>query len=295
MGSGLYQRNLCGRGSRFYYAAGRIIRGIDGIQSKGWYRKVGTAYTANGAAPAADGTQQELDATRVKIGDHLLVKPGETVAVDGVIVKGRTSINQAVMTGESLPVDKTVGDDVFSGTVNQFGAFEMKATKVGADSSIQRMIKLVQAADASKSKIVGLADRWAVWVVIGAAAIAGLCYVFTRDIIRSVTVLVVFCPCALVLATPTAIMAGIGNVTKHGFLVRTGDALERLSQVNRVMFDKTGTLTYGKPEVTEIVSVGDMSKEQLLRCTATVENASEHPLGKAIVRRAKKNSGIQKT
>ncbi len=235
-----------------------------------------------------DGTQQELDATRVKIGDHLLVKPGETVAVDGVIVKGRTSINQAVMTGESLPVDKTVGDDVFSGTVNQFGAFEMKATKVGADSSIQRMIKLVQAADASKSKIVGLADRWAVWVVIGAAAIAGLCYVFTRDIIRSVTVLVVFCPCALVLATPTAIMAGIGNVTKHGFLVRTGDALERLSQVNRVMFDKTGTLTYGKPEVTEIVSVGDMSKEQLLRCTATVENASEHPLGKAIVRRAKK-------
>ncbi len=241
-----------------------------------------------------DGTQQEVDAALVKIGDHLLVKPGETVAVDGVIVKGRTSINQAVMTGESLPVDKTTGDDVFSGTVNQFGAFEMKATKVGEDSSIQRMIQLVQAADASKAKIVGLADRWAVWVVIGAAAIAGLCYVFTQDIIRSVTVLVVFCPCALVLATPTAIMAGIGNVTKHGFLVRTGDALERLSQVNRVMFDKTGTLTYGKPEVTEIVSIGDMDKIQLLRCTAAVENASEHPLGKAIVRRANKEQWKQK-
>lgn len=237
----------------------------------------------------ADGSEEVIPAENVKVGEHLLVKPGETVAVDGKIIQGQTSINQAVMTGESLPVDKTVGDDVFSGTVNQFGAFTMDATKVGEDSSIQRMIRLVQSADASKAKIVNLADRWAFWIVIGAATIAILSYIFTHDIIRSVTVLVVFCPCALVLATPTAIMAGIGNVTKHGFLVREGDALERLSHVNRIMFDKTGTLTYGTPEVTNIVA-NNVKTDELLQYTAAVESSSEHPLGQAIVRKAKKDT-----
>lgn len=236
----------------------------------------------------ADGTEKVIDAAEVKVGDRLLVKPGETIAVDGKITKGQTSVNQAVMTGESLPVDKGVGEEVYSGTVNQFGAFEMEATKVGEDSSIQRMIRLVQSADAGKAKIVNLADRWAVWIVIGAATIAALAYLFTQDIIRSVTVLVVFCPCALVLATPTAIMAGIGNVTKHGFLVREGDALERLSHVNRMMFDKTGTLTYGMPEVTHLIPAEGVNTAALLSYTAAVEGSSEHPLGKAIVRRAKK-------
>ena len=143
---------------------------------------------------------------------------GESVPVDGVIVSGQTSINQAVMTGESLPVDKTVGDEVSSGTVNQFGAFEMRADKVGEDSSIQRMIRLVQSADAGKAKIVGLADRWATWIVVIALSAATLTWLVTGQIIRAVTILVVFCPCALVLATPTAIMAAIGNATKHGFL-----------------------------------------------------------------------------
>ena len=186
--------------------------------------------------------EKVVPAEQVKIGDRIRVLPGETVPVDGIILSGQTSINQAVMTGESLPVDKTVGDEVSSGTVNQFGAFEMEATKVGEDSSIQRMIRLVQSADAGKAKIVGLADRWATWIVVIALTAAALTWFFTSEIIRAVTILVVFCPCALVLATPTAIMAAIGNATKHGFLVREGDALERLSKVTKITFDKTGTV-----------------------------------------------------
>ena len=160
-----------------------------------------------------NGTEKVIAAQQVKVGDRLRVLPGETVPVDGVILSGETSINQAVMTGESLPVDKGPGDEVSSGTVNQFGAFEMEAARVGEDSSIQRMIRLVQSADAGKAKIVGLADRWATWIVVIALSAAALTWVFTREIIRAVTILVVFCPCALVLATPTAITAAIGNAT----------------------------------------------------------------------------------
>lgn len=155
-----------------------------------------------------------IPAEKVQVGDILRVLPGESIPVDGMILSGQTSVNQAVMTGESMPVDKTVGDEVSSGTVNQFGTFEMKATKVGEDSSIQRMIRLVQSADAGKAKIVGIADKWATWIVVIALAAAALAWLVTEEIIRSVTVLVVFCPCALVLATPTAIMAAIGNATK---------------------------------------------------------------------------------
>ena len=161
-----------------------------------------------------------IPAEQVQVGDILRVLPGETVPVDGIILSGQTSINQAVMTGESLPVDKAAGDEVSSGTVNQFGAFEMKAAKVGEDSSIQRMIRLVQSADAGKAKIVSIADRWATWIVVIALTAAALTWLISGQIIRAVTILVVFCPCALVLATPTAIMAAIGNATKHGFLVR---------------------------------------------------------------------------
>lgn len=199
------------------------------------------------------GTETVVPAEQVQVGDMLRVLPGETVPVDGVITAGQTSINQAVMTGENLPVDKTVGDEVSSGTVNQFGAFEMRAAKVGEDSSIQRMIRLVQSADAGKAKIVGLADRWATWIVVIALTAAALTWAVTGQIIRAVTILVVFCPCALVLATPTAIMAAIGNATKHGFLVREGDALERLARVKILAFDKTGTLTCGTPEVVAVV------------------------------------------
>ena len=240
--------------------------------------------TPRTARVVTNGLETVIPAEQVKVGDLLRVLPGETVPVDGVIRTGTTSINQAVMTGESLPVDKGVGDEVSSGTVNQFGSFDMEATKVGEDSSIQRMIRLVQSADAGKAKIVGLADRWATWVVVIALSAAVLTWIFTHEIIRSVTILVVFCPCALVLATPTAIMAAIGNATKHGFLVREGDALERLSKVSKLTFDKTGTLTYGTPKVVAVRSfLSDLSEEQLYFYAASAELWSEHPLGKAVV------------
>lgn len=242
-----------------------------------------------------NGTEKIIPAEEVKVDDILRVLPGESVPVDGIILSGQTSINQAVMTGESLPVDKKEGDTVSSGTVNQFGAFEMKATKVGEDSSIQRMIRLVQSADAGKAKIVGLADRWATWIVVIALTAAALTWIFTEQIIRAVTILVVFCPCALVLATPTAIMAAIGNATKHGFLVREGDALERLSTVKKIAFDKTGTLTLGNPKVIAVKNVSEQfSGDDVYTFTAAAEQLSEHPLGKAIVDsyRQEKNAAL---
>ena len=237
-----------------------------------------------------DGREQVIPAGEVKVGDRIRVLPGETIAVDGEILSGQTSINQAVMTGESLPVDKAPGDPVSSGTVNQFGAFEMKATKVGEDSSIQRMIRLVQSADAGKAKIVCLADRWATWIVVMALTTAVVTGYITGEVIRAVTVLVVFCPCALVLATPTAVMAAIGNAARHGFLVREGDALERLAQVKRVAFDKTGTLTYGRPQVAAVKSFNNaLTDDDLYLYAASVEKLSEHPLAQAVVGSFAKN------
>lgn len=231
-----------------------------------------------------EGEETVVPADRVKPGDILRVLAGETVAVDGAIVKGKTSIDQSVMTGESLPVDKGEGDEVYSGTVNQFGTFDMVAQKVGEDSSLQRMIRLVESADAGKAKIVGIADRWATWVVATALFAAAATWFATGEVIRSVTILVVFCPCALVLATPTAIMAGIGNATKYGILIREGDALERLAQVGRIAFDKTGTLTCGRPAVVQVRSVDpELDGPALLELAASAEMRSEHPLGKAIV------------
>lgn len=231
-----------------------------------------------------NGTEVIVPAEQVQVGDLLRVLPGEVIPVDGVILSGQTSVNQAVMTGESLPVDKGPGDVVSSGTVNQFGGFEMRAARVGEDSSIQRMIRLVQSADAGKAKIVGLADRWATWIVVIALTAAALTWLVTGQIIRAVTILVVFCPCALVLATPTAIMAAIGNATKHGFLVRQGDALERLAGVSRITFDKTGTLTCGKPRVVRVQSMlPQLSDTDLYRLCGAAEQFSEHPLGKAVV------------
>lgn len=229
------------------------------------------------------GVEKIIPADEVRRGDVLKVLPGESIPVDGIITSGRTSIDQSVMTGESMPVDKTVGDEVASGTVNRFGSFEMRAEKVGEDSSIRRMIKLVQSADAGKAKIVGLADRWATWIVVIALSSALITWLVTGQIIRAVTILVVFCPCALVLATPTAIMAAIGNATKHGFLVREGDALERLAQVKKIAFDKTGTLTVGKPQVVCAKSVSEYRDDEIYKLAAAVEQHSEHPLGKAVV------------
>lgn len=228
--------------------------------------------------------EKVIPAADVRVGDVLRVLPGESIPVDGVIISGETSVDQSVMTGESLPVDKSQGDEVSSGTVNRFGSFDMRATRVGEDSSIQRMVRLVQSADAGKAKIVGLADRWATWIVVIALSAAAITWAVTGEIIRAVTILVVFCPCALVLATPTAIMAAIGNATKHGFLVREGDALERLALVTHVCFDKTGTLTRGELRVQAVKSfIPGLSEDELYSLAAGAEVRSEHPLGRAVV------------
>ena len=232
----------------------------------------------------ANGQEKMIPAEEVEIGSLLRVLPGETVPVDGVVVHGETSIDQSVVTGESIPVDKHSGDVVFSGTVNCFGSFDMQTTRRDADSSIQRMIRLVHSADAGKARIVRLADRWATWIVVIALGSAGVIWYATGEVIRAVTVLVVFCPCALVLATPTAIMAAIGNATRHGILIREGDALERLAAVRNVVFDKTGTLTSGEPRVSALCSLlEEMPEQDLFLAAASAELRSEHPLGKALV------------
>jgi len=255
-----------------------VARARDGLEKL-------VRLTPRTARVVVDGAEKILSADEVKVGDVLRVRPGETIPVDGVIISGETSINQASLTGESLPVDKKSGDEVASGTLNQFGAFEMWATRVGEDSSLQRLIRLTRSADAGKAKIVRLADRWATWVVITALTVAAVCYAVTGDITRSVTVLVVFCPCALVLATPTAIMAAIGNVTRRGILVREGDALERLASVTSLALDKTGTLTVGQPQVMEVVSAApEITERSLFELVAAAERSSEHPLGRAVVR-----------
>ena len=263
----------------FIMQLGALLEDLTVAKARAGIEKL-VRLTPQTARLVKDGTETIIAATDVAVDDILRVLPGETIPVDGVIL----SVNQAVMTGESLPVDKTIGDDVSSGTVNQFGTFEMKATKVGEDSSIQRMIRLVQSADAGKAKIVGLADRFATWIVVIALSAAALTWLFTGQIIRAVTILVVFCPCALVLATPTAIMAAIGNATKHRFLVREGDALEKLAKVSKITFDKTGTLTCGTPKVVTACSAHPgYSSEDIYRFCAGAEQHSEHPLGKAVL------------
>lgn len=267
----------------FIMQLGALLEDLTVAKARAGIEKL-VRLTPQTARVIKNGKEETIPAERVRVGDILRVLPGETIPVDGVICSGQTSINQAVMTGESMPVDKKEGDEVSSGTVNQFGAFDMEAVKVGEDSSIQRMIKLVQSANAGKAKIVSLADRWATWIVVIALSAALITGLITGEIIRAVTILVVFCPCALVLATPTAIMAAIGNATKHGFLVKEGDALERLAGVRIIAFDKTGTLTCGNPCVISVKSISEnFSENEVYRLAASAERLSEHPLGKAIV------------
>ena len=267
----------------FIMQLGSLLEDLTVAKARAGIEKL-VQLTPQTARRISGGAEEDIPAENVRVGDVLRVLPGETIPVDGVILTGVTSVNQAVMTGESLPVDKGPGDEVSSGTVNQFGSFDMRAAKVGEDSSIQRMIRLVQSADAGKAKIVGLADRWATWIVVTALVAAAGTWAVTGEVIRAVTILVVFCPCALVLATPTAIMAAIGNATKHGFLVREGDALERLATVRRLCFDKTGTLTTGHPRVAAVRSFDEgLGEDGLYALAASVEARSEHPLGKAVV------------
>ena len=231
-----------------------------------------------------DGKEEMIPAEEIRQGDLLRILPGETIPVDGTILSGETSVNQSIMTGESLPVDKSVGEEVFCGTINRFGSIDISATKVGENSSLQKLIRMVQDAESKQAPMQRIADRAASWLVPVALLIAVLAYVFSGNIVTAVTVLVVFCPCALVLATPTAIMAAIGQATKHGVIIKSGEALEKMGKVDIIAFDKTGTLTYGRLDVSDIISFDEnVSERELLALAASAEARSEHPLGKAIV------------
>lgn len=244
-----------------------------------------------------DGTLIKTPLENINVGDIVVIKAGELVAVDGKVVKGEASIDQSSLTGEYLPVDVAAGDSVFGGTMNKNGVIEVEVTKLQKDMTIAKMAELTIEAEGKKAPISRVADKWVgiiVPIVLLTSFIVGLIAAFgfklgaVQSIIRAVTILVVFCPCALALATPTAVAAGLGNAAKNGVLIKSGGALEVLSHTDTVCFDKTGTMTEGKIVLDEVVAV-DMSEDELIKLTASVEKYSEHPLAIAVMNRADKN------
>lgn len=280
----------------FIMAIGAILEDMTTERAKKGLKKLISLAPTQGRR-IAWGKEEMIPVQEIRREDVLRILPGETIPVDGVIVSGETSVDQSIMTGESLPVDKRAGEEVFCGTINRFDAIDIRATKVGQDSSLQKLIRMVREAEEKKAPMARIADKAASWLVPVALIIAVITGFVTQDIVRAVTVLVVFCPCALVLATPTAIMAAIGQATKHGVIIKSGEALEKMGKVDTIAFDKTGTLTYGRLEVSDIVCLDPaMDKSALLSLTASAEAKSEHPLGKAIVAFAKKgNVSIQES
>lgn len=271
----------------FIMAIGAILEDMTTNRAKKGLKKLICLAPTQGRK-LENGTEKMVAATEIQCGDILRVLPGEAIPVDGRIMSGETSVDQSIMTGESLPVDKGIGEEVFCGTINRFGAIDIEATKVGEDSSLQKLIRMVQEAENKQAPMQRIADKCASWLVPAALLIAIAAGLFTQDIVRAVTVLVVFCPCALVLATPTAIMAAIGQATKHGVIIKSGEALEKMGKVDMIAFDKTGTLTYGRLEVCDILSFdAALSEMELLALAASAEIKSEHPLGKAIVASAR--------
>ncbi len=246
-----------------------------------------------GRVITADG-EKLVDAKDIKSGDVIRVLPGESFPSDGIITVGNTTVDQSIMTGESLPVDKEIDDEVFTGTINRFGSVDVKVTRSFENSSLQKMIKLVEDAENNKAPMQKIVDKWAAWLVPIAIIIAVATYLILAlalnqpddALVRAVTVLVVFCPCALALATPTSIMAAIGQATKKGVLIKSGEALERMGTVSTIAFDKTGTITHGKLAVSDIKTFG-VSEKELMTLVSSVEGRSEHPIGKATVSYAK--------
>lgn len=274
----------------FIMAIGEFLEDMTTDRAKKGLKKLISLAPTQGRR-IVGGQETMISAEEICENDLLRILPGETIPVDGIIVQGNTSVDQSIMTGESLPVDKTVDDAVFCGTINCFGAIDIRATKVGKDSSLQKLIRMVQEAEDRKAPMARIADTAASWLVPAAMLVAIITGVVTQDIVRAVTVLVVFCPCALVLSTPTAIMAAIGQATKNGVVVKSGEALERMGKINTIAFDKTGTLTYGMLEVCDVLSFdNDLGESMLLSLAASAEAKSEHPLGKAIVDCAKKKN-----
>ena len=243
-----------------------------------------------------DGQEVEVPVEEVQVGDLIRVKPGEKVPVDGVVTEGNSTVDESMLTGESIPVSKTVGDEVIGASLNKTGSFILKATKIGKDTALSQIIQLVEQAQGSKAPIAKLADKVSgvfVPIVIVLALVSGLAWYFLGQeswvfaLTITISVLVIACPCALGLATPTAIMVGTGKGAENGILLKSGEALEEANHVNMVVFDKTGTITNGTPVVTDVVTVDSTDADALIRLAASLEVASEHPLGEAIVAKAK--------
>lgn len=243
-----------------------------------------------------DGKEYEVPIDEVEIGHIILVKPGEKIPVDGIVLEGNTSIDESMLTGESIPVEKKAGDPVYAASINKNGMIRFQATKVGGDTALAQIIKLVEEAQGSKAPIAQMADivsGYFVPIVFGIAVLAFLAWFISGEsLVFSLTIfiaiLVIACPCALGLATPTAIMVGTGKGAEYGILIKGGEALETTHKINTIVFDKTGTITEGKPEVTDILTAGSTERNQLLQLAASAEKGSEHPLGEAIVNEAEK-------
>lgn len=240
-----------------------------------------------------DGVEMALPIEKVDIGNIIVVRPGERIPVDGIIVEGNSAVDESMITGESIPIDKAVDDEVIGATINKFGTFKFRATKIGKDTVLSQIIKLVEDAQGSKAPVQRLADKISgifVPVVVAIALITFLGFYlingdFNVGLINAVAVLVIACPCALGLATPTAIMVGTGKGAENGILIKSGEHLERAHKMDTIVFDKTGTITKGEPEVTDIISFNDIDKDEILRIAASVEKTSEHPLGQSIVKK----------
>lgn len=266
----------------FIMAVGAILEDMTTKRARKGLRQLISLAPVQGRR-IRDGREEMIRAEEIRPGDILRVLPGETIPADGRVASGETSVDQSVMTGESLPVDKGVGDEVFCGTLNCFGAIDLEVVREGEDSSLRQMIRLVQEAENRQAPMQRIADRCASWLVPAALLIALGAYIAAGNIVTAVTVLVVFCPCALVLATPTAIMAAIGQAAKHGVIIKSGEALENMGRVDVIAFDKTGTLTCGRLAVSDILPLdSSISEEKLLELAASAELKSEHPLAKAI-------------
>jgi Cd2+/Zn2+-exporting ATPase len=236
------------------------------------------------------GAEREIAAELVKTGDRLLVKPGEKIPVDGTVIAGQAAVDQATITGESIPVACHTGINVFGGSIVTMGSIEMVATKVGQDTALGHIIKMVKEAQASKAPSARIIDRWANWFVPLSLAIAVLVFMATGDIVRGVTILIVFCPCAMLLSTPTAVAAAIGAAARRGILIKGGEILEKVGSLDAVLFDKTGTITLGKPSVKDIRCYSGWQRNQVLAIAAGIEKRSEHHLAKAIIQEAQKEN-----
>ncbi len=245
-----------------------------------------------------DGVEKDIPIEKVEIGDIIVVRPGEKIPVDGVIVEGHSAVDESMITGESIPIDKAVDDEVIGATINKFGTFKFRANKIGKDTVLSQIIKLVEDAQGSKAPVQRLADKISgifvpVVVIIALVTFLGFYFIkgdFNVAIINAVAVLVIACPCALGLATPTAIMVGTGKGAEKGILIKSGEHLERAHKMDTIVFDKTGTITKGEPEVTNIITFNDVAESEILRIAASVEKTSEHPLGQSIVKKGEEQA-----